>query len=169
MLAREESRILVQNWISTYNSTDQRPVSTRVDPDVFTDQKTPPAPFPKSDKAMRTTPMTAKKQPDMFKPPSSLQKHQCINNGHIFHPINLRTVPDETVVNSLEVRPYLQTYTGIQQHVKIPVLCESCEKDCDENVWECEIAVCRMAVCRDCAVDMEKEWRERAVNGWKYR
>jgi hypothetical protein len=165
----EESQILVRNWVSNYSNTQQQPVLTRVDPDVLADQETPPAPFPKSDEAMHTPPITAGKKPDPFKLPVYPQKHQCINNGHIFRPINLRKVPDETIVNSLEVRPYLQTYTGIQQHVKIPVLCENCEKDCDENVWECEIAVCRMAVCRDCAVDMKKEWRERAVNGWIYR
>ena len=99
-MPREESRILVRNWVSNYNSTEQQPVLTRVDPDVLADQETPPAPFPKSDEAMRTPPITANKQT---------------------------------------------------------------EKDCDKNVWECEIAV-----CRDCAVDMEKEWRERAVNGWKH-
>jgi hypothetical protein len=98
-----------------------------------------------------------------------MQKHYCINNGHIFHPIDLKSVPDGTVINNLEVRPYLQTYTGIKQHVYIPVLCEKCGDDCDENIWECQIAVCRMAACQSCAEDMEAEWQERAVSGWKYK
>ena len=166
-LTRDESCLLVQNWISDYNSTEQRPISTRVDPDVLADQETPPAPFPKSDEALPTPPI--KPRSDSFTLPKQLQKHQCINNGHIFHPIDLKQIPDAAAVNSLEVRPYLQTYTGIKQHVHIPVLCEKCGEDCDENVWECEIAVCRMVVCQSCAEDMEAEWQERAVSGWKYK
>ncbi|KAJ8112864.1 hypothetical protein OPT61_g4873 [Boeremia exigua] len=165
-LARDESRTLVQNWVSDYNSTEQRPISTRVDPDVLADQETPPAPFPKSDEALPTPPI--KTSSGVSKTSKSLPKHLCINNGHIFHPVDLKTMPDDAVVNSLEVRPYLQTYTGLKQHVKIPVLCEKCCKDCDENVWECEIAVCRMAVCQSCAEGMEVEWQQRAVGGWKY-
>ncbi|XPS73541.1 hypothetical protein M3J09_005686 [Ascochyta lentis] len=166
-MTREESQLLVQNWISNYNSTEQRPISTRVDPDVLADQETPPAPFPKSDEALPTPPI--KPRSDSLALPKQFQKHQCINNGHIFHPVDLKHIPDIAVVNSLEVRPYLQTYTGVKQHVKIPVLCEKCCEDCDENVWECEIAVCRMAVCQSCAEDMEAEWQERAVSGWKYK
>ena len=78
----EESRILVRNWVSNYNSTEQQPVLTRVDPDVLADQETPPAPFPKSDEAMRTPPITASKQTDALRPPASLQKYQCISSGH---------------------------------------------------------------------------------------
>jgi hypothetical protein len=155
----------VQNWVSDYNSTEQRPISTRIDPDVLVDQETPPAPFPKSDESLPTPPIL-KPRSDSLKQPQHMIKHQCINNGHIFHPVDLKTIPDNAVINSLEVRPYLQTYTGIKQHVKIPVVCEKCGKDCNENVWECEIAVCRMAVCQNCAEDMEAEWQERAVNGW---
>lgn len=165
-MTRDESLLLVQNWVSDYNSTEQQPISTRVDPDVLADQETPPAPFPKSDEALPTPPIMP--QLDPVKVPQQHPKHQCINNGHIFHPIDLRQIPDNAVVNSLEVRPYLQTYTGIKQHVKIPVLCEKCGEDCDENVWECEIAVCRMAVCQSCAEDMEAEWQERSVSEWKY-
>lgn len=166
-LTRDESLLLVQNWVSDYNSTEQRPISTRVDPDVLADQETPPAPFPKSDESLPTPPI--KPRSDSLKQAQHLLKHQCISNGHIFHPVDLKTISDNAVVNALEVRPYLQTYTGIKQHVKIPVLCEKCGQDCDENVWECEIAVCRMAVCQNCAKDMEIEWQERAVNGWKFK
>ncbi|KAF1932612.1 uncharacterized protein M421DRAFT_1233 [Didymella exigua CBS 183.55] len=166
-LTRDESRLLVQNWVSDYNSTEQRPISTRVDPDVLADQETPPAPFPKGDESLSTPPF--KPRSDSLKQLQHIPKHQCINNGHIFHPVDLKTIPDSAVINSLGVRPYLQTYTGIKQHVKIPVVCEKCCEDCDENVWECEISVCRMAVCQNCAEDMEAEWQERAVNGWKYK
>ncbi|KAJ4363237.1 hypothetical protein N0V95_001140 [Ascochyta clinopodiicola] len=160
-LTRDESLLLVQNWISNYNSTEQRPLSTRVDADVLADQETPPAPFPKSDESLPTPPI--KPRFNSLAPPRQLQKHQCIINGHIFHPIDLKHIPDNAVVNSLEVRPYLQTYTGVKYHVKIPVLCEKCGEDCNENVWECEIAVCRMAVCQSCAENMEAEWQERTV------
>ncbi|KAF3033854.1 hypothetical protein E8E11_004263 [Didymella keratinophila] len=167
-LTRDESRLLVQNWVSDYNSTEQRPLSTRVDPDVLADQETPPAPFPKGDESLPTPP-AIKPRFDSLKPPQHLLKHQCINNGHIFHPVDLKIVPDTAIFNSLEVRPYLQTYTGVKQHVKIPVMCEKCGEDCDENLWECEIAVCRMIACQNCAEDMEAEWQQRAVNGWKYK
>lgn len=166
-MTRDESRLLVENWVSDYNSTEQRPLSTRVDPDVLADQETPPAPFPKSDEGLPTPPIQPRS--DSLKFQKRIQKHQCINNGHIFHPIDLKHIPDDAVVNSLEVRPYLQTYTGIKQHVKIAVLCEKCGEDCNENIWECEIAVCRMVVCQSCAEDMEAEWQERAVSGWKYK
>ncbi|KAF1365396.1 hypothetical protein EJ07DRAFT_171309 [Lizonia empirigonia] len=166
-MTRDESRLLVENWVSDYNSTEQRPLSTRVDPDVLADQETPPAPFPKSDEGLPTPPIQPRS--DSLKFPKRLQKHQCINNGHIFYPVDLKHIPDDAVVNSLEVRPYLQTYTGIKQHVKIAVLCEKCGEDCNENIWECEIAVCRMVVCQSCAEDMEAEWQERAVSGWKYK
>lgn len=166
-LTRDESRLLVQNWVSNYNRTEQRPVSTRIDPDVLTDQETPPAPFPKSDESFPTPPIM-KAQSNSLEQRHPL-RHQCIHNGHIFHPVDLKTIPDNASVNGLEVRPYLQTYTGIKQHVKIPVICERCGEDCDENVWECEIAVCRMAVCQNCAEHMEAEWQERAVSGWRYK
>lgn len=168
-LPRDGSQLLVQSWVSDYNKTEQRPVSTRIDPDVLADQETPPAPFPKTDEALLIPPIDTKPQLTLLKLPKPTQKHQCINNGHIFHPIDLRSIPDDAVINSLEVRPYLHTYTGVKQHVKIPVSCERCGNDCDENVWECEIAVCRMAACQICAEEMEAEWQERAVNGWKYR
>lgn len=166
-LTRDESRLLVQDWVKDYNSTEQRPISERVDPDVLADQETPPAPFPKDDEVLPI--LLAKQRTDSIKQPQHLPKHQCINNGHIFHPVDLKTIPDNTAINSLEVRPYLQTYTGVKQHIKIPVVCEKCGEDCNENVWECEIAVCRMAVCQNCAEEMEVEWQERAVNGWKYK
>ncbi|KAH6616488.1 hypothetical protein C7974DRAFT_442220 [Boeremia exigua] len=166
-LTPEESRSLIGNWVSDYNNTKQRPVSTRIDPDVLADQEIPPAPFPKSDEALLTIPIQPRS--DLLKPIQSHQKHQCIKNGHIFHPVDLKTMPDNAVVGSLEVRPYLQTYTGTKQHVKIPILCEKCGEDCNENVWECEIAVCRMAVCQTCAENMEVEWQQRAIDGWKYK
>lgn len=159
----------MQDWVSEYNRIEQRPISTRIDPDVLADQETPPAPFPKTGEALRTS--LAESTPHLTSLELSvpLQKHQCINNGHIFHPIDLTRIPDDAVINSLEVRPYMRTHNGVKQHVKIPVLCEKCGNDCDENVWECEIAVCRMVVCQPCAEEMEVEWQERAVNGWKYR
>ncbi|KAJ4994055.1 hypothetical protein SVAN01_00532 [Stagonosporopsis vannaccii] len=166
-LKRDESRLLVQTWVSDYNRTEQRPISTRIDPDVLADQETPPAPFPKSDESLPTPPFNPRSESQKaLEPP---QKHYCIENGHIFHPVNLKTIPDGALVNTLEVRPYLRTYTGTKQHVKIPVFCEKCAKDCDENLWKCEIAVCRMVVCQACAEKMEVEWQQRAISGWKYK
>lgn len=89
-------------------------------------------------------------------------------NGHIFHPIDLKQIPDEAAINSLEVRPYLRTQVGVKQHVHVPVLCEKCGNDVKERLLECEIAVCRMAVCKECAEDMEKETQESAVGAWTH-
>ncbi|KAF1836184.1 hypothetical protein BDW02DRAFT_596588 [Decorospora gaudefroyi] len=149
-MPRNESQLLVQDWISTYDHAKQRPVSERIDVDVLADQQIPPAPFPKED---RPTPP----------PKSSARQHYCLKNGHIFHPIDLKTVPDEVGINSLEVRPYLHSPSGIKQHVHIPVFCDRCNDDVKEELWECDIAVCRMGVCKPCAEHMELEWQERVA------
>lgn len=164
-LARDKSRLLVQNWVWDYNKTEQRPVSTRIDPDVLADQETPPAPFPKGDEDLRTPPIQSRSE--SLQVPQPPPKHQCFNNSHVFHPVDLKTMPYDTAVNTFETKSYIQAYTGIEQHVKIPVLCEKCAEDCDGNVWECEIVVCRMVVCQTCAEAMEAEWQQKAISGYK--
>jgi hypothetical protein len=154
-IPRDDTRLLVQNWMSNYNHAKQRPISERIDLDVLADQQIPPAPFPKEDHSTLPHP-----------PRSSSKEHYCLKNGHIFHPINLKTVPDEVAINSLEVRPYLHTAVGHKQHVSIPVLCDRCDEDVEGELWECDIAVCRMGVCKQCAVDMEHEWHERVADAW---
>ncbi|KAI4626380.1 uncharacterized protein J4E87_004882 [Alternaria ethzedia] len=154
-LPRDESRLLVQDWMSDYDHTKQRPLSERLDLDVLADQQIPPAPFPKEDHATPPLP-----------PRSSFKEHYCLKNGHIFHPINLKTVPDEVAINSLEVRPYLHTAFGYKQHVSVPVFCHRCDEDVKEELWECDIDVCRMGVCKQCAEDMEHEWQERVADAW---
>ncbi|KAI4648471.1 uncharacterized protein J4E79_010093 [Alternaria viburni] len=154
-LPRDESRLLVQDWMSDYDHTKQRPLSERLDLDVLADQQIPPAPFPKEDHATPPLP-----------PRSSFKEHYCLKNGHIFHPINLKTVPDEVAINSLEVRPYLHTAVGYKQHVSVPVFCDRCNEDVKEELWECDIHVCRMGVCKQCAEDMEHEWQERVADAW---
>ncbi|KAF1841982.1 uncharacterized protein K460DRAFT_379948 [Cucurbitaria berberidis CBS 394.84] len=145
-MPRDESRMLVQDWITNSpRPAEQRPVSERIDLDVLADQQIPPAPFPKE---IRPTP-----------PPKQPSNHICLKNGHIFHPINLKQVPDEVAINSLGVRPYLQTHVGIKQHVQVPICCEKCGEDVQEELWECEIAACRLGVCKACAEDMKQEWQ----------
>ncbi|KAH6859154.1 hypothetical protein BKA58DRAFT_369364 [Alternaria rosae] len=156
-LPRDESRLLVQDWMSDYDHTKQRPLSERLDFDVLADQQIPPAPFPKEDHATPPHP-----------PRSSSREHYCLHNGHIFHPINLKTVPDEVAINSLEVRPYLHTSVGYKQHVSVPVFCDRCDEDVKEELWECDISVCRMGVCKQCAEDMEHEWQERVADAWTH-
>jgi hypothetical protein len=48
-LSRDESQLLVQDWITNYDQTTQRPISERYDPDVLADRDIPPATFPKTD------------------------------------------------------------------------------------------------------------------------
>lgn len=153
-MPRNESQLLVQDWIANYDQREQRPLSERIDPDVLADQEIPPAPFPKE-------------EPISPHPPRTSSRHYCLHNGHLFRPINLRDVPDEASINSLGVRPYFQTHAGVKQHVRVPVLCSKCSDDVHEEIWECEIAVCRVAVCKSCALDMEEEWQQRAIGTWR--
>ena len=155
-MPRDESQILVKDWISTYDHAKQRPLSERVDIDVLADQQIPPAPFPKGDHHTPPPP-----------PRTSSKEHYCLKNGHIFHPIDLKAVPDEVAINSLEVRPYLHTRAGRKQHVHVPVFCDKCSGDVKEELWQCDIAICHMVVCKKCAVDMEHEWQERVAEAWK--
>jgi hypothetical protein len=156
-LPRDESRLLVQDWITNYDRTTQRPVSDRLDADVLADREIPPAPFPKTD------------DPVPFTPPRQSQKHQCVLNGHAFQYVDLTKVPDETAINTLQVRPYLQTRTGVKQHVHVPVRCDRCSNSVNDDIWVCGVAVCRTAVCRACADAMEEEWQARAVAEWKHQ
>lgn len=144
-LPREPSRILSRDWISTFDDTKQRfdvdePTNPQTSPPI-----TPPPP-----------------------PRTSSKEHYCVKNGHILHPVNLETIPDEAAINSLQVRPYLCTPSGRQQHVQIPVFCNRCGEDVKEEMWECDVAVCRMVTCRKCAMDMEREWKERVTGAWRY-
>jgi hypothetical protein len=133
-----------------------------MDADVLADQQIPPAPFPKTDKAPSfTAPMSfaASKQPP---------KHQCVLNGHAFQSVDLKKIPDEATMDNLRIRPYLQTRNGIKQHVHVPVRCNRCSKDVNDDLWVCEVDVCRMAACRKCMDAMEYEWQARAVAVWKH-
>jgi hypothetical protein len=163
-MPRDDSRLLVQDWMSNYDHAKQHPLSERVDVDVLADQQIPPAPLHKEDHP--TPPPPPPRRPPSHPPRSSSKEHYCLKNGHIFHPINLKTVPDEVGINALEVRPYLHTAVGYKQHVSIPVLCDRCDVDVKEELWECDIAVCRMGVCKKCAEDMEHEWQERVAEAW---
>ncbi|KAH9871644.1 hypothetical protein J1614_005899 [Plenodomus biglobosus] len=149
-MPRNESQLLVQDWVTKHDRIEQRPVSERVDPDVLADQEIPPAPFPKEG-------------PVSPHPPRTSSKHHCLQSGHIFRPVNLKQVPDEVSINSLEVRPYLQTHSGMKQHVHVPLACGRCGEDVDEQMWECRIPICHVAVCALCAVNMQIEHEGRAI------
>ncbi|CAG5149902.1 uncharacterized protein ALTATR162_LOCUS2484 [Alternaria atra] len=164
-MPRDDSHLLVQDWMSTYDHAKQRPLSERMDLDVLADQQIPPAPFPKEDHSTLPYPHS---RPAPHPTRLSSTEHYCLKNGHIFHPINLKTVPDEVAINSLAVRPYMHTAVGYKQHVSVPVFCDRCDRDVKEELWECDIAVCRMGVCRRCAEDMEHEWQERVANAWTH-
>lgn len=154
-----DSRILVQNWISTNDHTKQRPLSDRLDMDVLSDQQIPPAPFPKDN----TSSISITNSP---RPPRKSSKEDyCLRNGHILHPINLPSIPDEAAINALEVRPHLRTHSRRKMRVHIPVFCDRCGEDVREELWGCDLAACRMVLCKGCSVDMEAEWMERVCGG----
>lgn len=93
-------------------------------------------------------------------------KHYCINNGHIFHPV--RAVQDSYSANSIETQPYIRTPAGLMQLVRVPILCDRCSGGIKEESWECEVPVCRMVLCKDCAFDMDEEHKQRAVTSWAH-
>jgi hypothetical protein len=154
MLPRGKSRMLAQDCISTHDHTKYRDV------DVLTDQQIRPLAAFLKDYDLTTT-------PPPLPPRKSSKEHYCLRNGHILHPINLKTIPDEAAINSLQVRPYLVTQTGRKTHIHVPVFCDRCGEDVDEELWECDIAVCRIVVCKACAGHMEIEWRERVCAAWE--
>lgn len=141
---------MIQDWVSNYNNTEQRPLSERIDLDVLRDQAIAPAPLPKD-----YTPSPSWQKPTI--------KHFCVNHGHIFDPIDLKLVPDEVSINELAVRPYLETEHGVREHVKVPVICHKCQCDMDERLYECQIPVCGMTVCYDCAVDLQTSSETKAI------
>ncbi|USP73803.1 uncharacterized protein yc1106_01077 [Curvularia clavata] len=159
-IPRENSRILSQEWNSTYDGTNQRHLPRRPDAHVLTSPQIPAAPH------LKHPPPPLRIPPPP--PHESSKDHYCIKNGHILHPINLKTIPDEATINSLQVRPYLRTPAGRKEHIRVPVFCNKCGEDVEEEVWECEVAVCRLVCCRKCAMDMGREWKERATGAWKY-
>ena len=158
----EELQVPVQE-ISAYNLTTQRYLPGRSDTDELADQAIPPPPLPKDDYALSPVPPPKDHIRSLHPVRSSSKEHHCITNGHIFYPSNLNTVPDETCFNSLEVRPYLHTPSGVKQHVHIPVLCETCDRDVKGELWKCSMLNCSVGVCKKCADDMEHEWIERVT------
>lgn len=151
-LPREQSYRYIEGWIENTITGADRPYSM-IDSDVLADrhEDRAPAPPPKDDSPLATP------------------KHYCVQNGHIFRPINLKKTSDDVAFNYLQVSPYLRTPSGIKQYVHVPVQCQNCSNDVREELWECEVSVCRLAVCYTCAVNMEKEWEGRAVNSWEHR
>ncbi|KAF2729037.1 hypothetical protein EJ04DRAFT_82592 [Polyplosphaeria fusca] len=93
-------------------------------------------------------------------------KHHCVRGGHIFQPIKIGLAPDNIAINNLAVRPYLHTQNGTKQHVHIPIKCDNCNRDVDEELWECEIPVCRLSVCYRCAIQMQQNSEVRALGSW---
>ncbi|KAF2006969.1 hypothetical protein P154DRAFT_615070 [Amniculicola lignicola CBS 123094] len=150
-LPREESRNLVEGWLDGSSSRAQRPPSERIDPDVLAEQELDKAPMP---------------PPKQAQGPSS-HRHQCVLNGHLFRAIDLNRVPNNTSVNELSVSPYIQPGTGIKQQIPVHVFCENCNKDCRDEVFECEIPVCRLTVCGECSVEMRVESEGRAIGSWR--
>ncbi|KAF2191172.1 hypothetical protein K469DRAFT_655844 [Zopfia rhizophila CBS 207.26] len=146
---RQKSRVLVQDWLD-HNPIIMRPISEQIDPQVLTDQDKDRPPMP----------------PRKDSTPSSNPKHHCILHGHIFQPINLKAVPDRALINNLEVHPYLMNREGVKEHVSVPVACDKCFNTVGDKFWECEIPVCRLAICYACAEQMESEWQDRAVMSW---
>lgn len=81
-------------------------------------------------------------------------------------PIKMDHAFDSIGINSLQARRGLQTSAGVEQHVSDPVRCEKCDRDATNELWECQIPVCRALFCKCCANNMEDERVERAINSW---
>ncbi|KAF2111668.1 hypothetical protein BDV96DRAFT_174906 [Lophiotrema nucula] len=132
--ARKKSpEVAAQQTLGT--SSSDMPLSGSYNPALRADMRkeSAPAPPPKDDV-----------DSSLPKP-----KHYCLVSNHVFQPINLRTVPDEALING--VRPFLKTSHGVRQQVDVGVRCESCNKYVDEELWLCSVPVCQLAVCYACA------------------
>jgi hypothetical protein len=160
-LPRQESNGQLQGSVDDYDYdyAGKPSFPKRIDPVVLAEQEKPSASFPRD--APATSPRQKRTRPVLR------YKHQCVHNGHIFHQYNLRQTPDNIGINDLEVRPYFQIPTGVKQDISIPIRCQKCSFGVIDELWQCSVPVCRLAVCKHCAVEMEMEWQERAVKGWK--
>jgi hypothetical protein len=158
-LPRQDSSGQPQGWFEDYDHAAMSPYSKPIDPKALVEQGKPLMALPKG------TPAPSLLQNRIR--PVTCRKHQCIHNGHIFHKYSIKRIPDNIGINELEVRPYFQTPTGVKQDIEVPIYCEKCNFSVLEELWQCSVPVCRLAVCRHCATDMEVEWQERAVEGWK--
>ncbi|KAF2852230.1 hypothetical protein T440DRAFT_553652 [Plenodomus tracheiphilus IPT5] len=187
-MPRSESQLLIQDWVSRYDKTKQRPVSERIDLDVLADQMTPPATFPKEGLVSPRSPQPAtlprvepitprstqhanfpneapvsprspqpatspNEVPVSPHPPRTSSRNPCVQYGHIFHVIKYKYFPDEDCT-----RPYLRP--GMMQHIGVPVFCSRCHEDTTDGVLNCEKTICKYAVCMQCALFMQHEWKK---------
>jgi hypothetical protein len=156
---RQESLGQSQGWFDDYHHAGMSSFSEPIDPKALAEQEKLSIPLPKG------TPAPSLLQNRIS--PVPCHKHQCIHNGHIFHKYNIKHIPDNIGINDLEVRPYFQTPTGVNQDIDIPIYCQKCDFSVLDELWQCSVPVCRLAVCRHCATDMEVEWQQRSVEAWK--
>jgi hypothetical protein len=156
---RQESLGHSQGWFDDYDHGGMSSFSEPIDPKFLAEQEKLSISLPKG------TPATSLLQNRIS--PVPCPKHQCIHNGHVFHKYNIKRIPDNIGINNLEVRPYFQTPTGVNQDIDIPIYCQKCNFSVLDELWQCSVPVCGLAVCRHCATDMEVEWQQRAVEAWK--
>lgn len=171
-MPREESQLLTRNWLlRSPRPSEQRPVSVRFDADLLADQQIPPAPVLKD-------PSPGPPSPPSHLPPSPPPKnaarehrHMCVRDGHVFRIIDLRKLPGAVPLDVTNFRSYPTKLTAHREHHGGPPSCDKCDR-CDMNVYneihECEIPVCRTAVCLSCAVEMENERQKRALKSWDH-
>lgn len=93
------------------------------------------------------------------------RKHHCIISGHIFHPLNLSSLPRGAVVNG--VPAWRINTRGSEEVVPVRIKCDACGLDIEGTVWQCDIPACGQEVCGACAQRLEKEWMNRAVGSWE--
>lgn len=151
-LPRQESRNLITGWMETATPVALRPISMRFDPHVL------------AERCLDRSPAPPPKGPS---PRGYISKHYCLYDGHEFQQINLRDAPDDIFVNDLQVSPYLRTPGGIKQHVRIPIACEKCGHDVNEQFLQCKVPLCGLVVCYACYAEIQKAREGRSPDSFQ--
>lgn len=178
-MPREESQLLTRNWIlRSPRPADQQPISMCFDADLLADQQIPPAPVLKD--LMPASPLSQIPKDTLGKPPLSpppksaarklqqQQQHMCVRDGHLFCRLDLRKSVGNRQLNLSKYYPQPLRWEAQKEQYGEATLCDKCNITVHDEIHECEIPVCRLAVCSKCALDMERGWREGAIKSWGY-
>ncbi|KAL1610463.1 hypothetical protein SLS60_002131 [Paraconiothyrium brasiliense] len=76
-------------------------------------------------------------------------------------------VPDNVEIGRNGASPYLHSHTGVAQYVDGSINCEKCGKTA-EVYMQCEIPMCNLSVCFDCALMMQAQAERKRIDAWKY-
>jgi hypothetical protein len=171
-MPREESQLLTRDWIlRSPRPADQQPISMCFDADLLADQQIPPAPVLKDLAPASPLPPIPKDtgdNPPPSPPPKSAarKQHMCVRDGHLFCRLDLRKSVGNRQLDMSKDHPQPLRWEAQKKQHGEATLCDKCNNTVYDEIHECEIPVCRMTICSDCALDMEHGWRQRVMKSW---